>query len=132
MLLGSVYACCVATHSGGMVQLSDESVVIVWDKAHGIEHFVRQAQFTGDQKDFGFIVPTPAEPTLAQTDPSVFKTLEDVIPNQTEQRMKTMAGATAGQLLQRGAPSRFCAPKRWGLITRPSSRLPTARRSPIG
>ena len=80
VLAASVNACCVAMPANTHVQLSSEDVIIVWDKAHGVEHFIRKAQFTSDQKDFGFIVPTPSMPTLSKVDEGAYDDLKQLIP----------------------------------------------------
>jgi hypothetical protein len=52
-----------------------EDALIVWDEAHHLEHFVRSAVFDSSVKSFGFLVPTPSRPTLAEADDAVFAAL---------------------------------------------------------
>lgn len=78
--LAAILACAPMGGPNGYVSLADENVVIVWDKARGIEHFVRQASFVTDQKKIGFIVPTPSAPTLSVADEHVFSLLRRQIP----------------------------------------------------
>jgi Uncharacterized protein conserved in bacteria (DUF2330) len=41
--------------------------VIVWDPATKMETFIRRAGFVSTAKSFGFLVPTPTQPALAET-----------------------------------------------------------------
>lgn len=69
-------ACAPAPHAGDDVVIVEESAVIVWDPATKTEHFIRRATFRGKGRDFGFLVPTPAAPTLAAVDDAIFDALE--------------------------------------------------------
>ena len=48
---------------------------------NGIEHFVRRADFDAEQlpEDFGFLVPTPTQPTLTETPDYLFTNLSHAI-----------------------------------------------------
>jgi Uncharacterized protein conserved in bacteria (DUF2330) len=71
-------ACAPAPHAGDEIAIVEESAVIVWDPATKTEHFIRRATFRGKEgHDFGFLVPTPAAPTLAEVDDAVFDKLEE-------------------------------------------------------
>jgi hypothetical protein len=75
---GSVtHACAPAPHAGDMIAIVEESAVIVWEPATKTEHFIRRATFRGKGRDFGFLVPTPTTPTLAEVDDSIFDRLEE-------------------------------------------------------
>ena len=52
-------ACCPAPPSGKPVVNADQTVLIIWDAAAKTQHFIRQASFTSQADDFGFIVPSP-------------------------------------------------------------------------
>src|SRR5256885_13785647 len=78
--LVSILACAPVGGAGGTVVLTNEDVGIVWDKEHGIEHFIRRATFYGDQNQFGFIVPSPSVPYLALAKDEVFDLLRKQIP----------------------------------------------------
>jgi hypothetical protein len=65
-------ACCPAPPSGKPVVNADQSVIIIWDSAAKIQHFVRQASFKSEAADFGFIVPTPSQPELAESGDEAF------------------------------------------------------------
>jgi hypothetical protein len=72
------------------VQIADESAVIVWDSTSQTEHFIRRATFSSAAPDFGFLVPTPARPELAEAGDEAFKDLTDL---------------TAPKVIFRSAPS---------------------------
>jgi hypothetical protein len=78
-LLRSAGACGTAGRAGVRVQIATESAVIFWDPRAKVQHFVRRANFTADTPDFGFLVPTPAEPTLAEAKDETFAFLEKLI-----------------------------------------------------
>jgi|HubBroStandDraft_6_1064221.scaffolds.fasta_scaffold52277_2 hypothetical protein len=65
-------ACCPAPPSGKAVVNADQTVIIVWDAATKTQHFIRQASFRSDANDFGFLVPTPTQPDLAESGNAAF------------------------------------------------------------
>lgn len=73
-------ACCPAWRRGEMVRIADQRILVAFDPRTGVEHFVREARFAGDRADadgsFGFLVPSPAEPEIAEADGGVFDVLE--------------------------------------------------------
>lgn len=69
-------ACAPAYPPDALVRIADESAIIVWDEASKTEHFIRRATFTSSADDFGFLVPTPTKPDLAEAPDSVFASLE--------------------------------------------------------
>jgi hypothetical protein len=61
------------------VRIDAEEALIVWDAARRVEHFVRRADFQGaGATPFGFLVPTPSRPELADADEGVFARLADI------------------------------------------------------
>lgn len=70
-------ACAPAPPHGHEVIVAAEEAIIAWDPQSRTEHFVRRAQFESTAKDFGFLVPTPAPPTLAEADARAFERLAD-------------------------------------------------------
>lgn len=62
-----------------MVTIDTEQAVIVWDAAASREHFIRRARFASTAPDFGFLVPTPAVPELAEAPDTVFDRLHQAI-----------------------------------------------------
>lgn len=82
-------ACAPAPREGQEVRIVDESAVIYWDPATRIEHFVRRARFDTTASDFGFLVQTPTQPTLAAASDSLFTTLDDVIKPEVREESRT-------------------------------------------
>lgn len=60
------------------LRIRGEEALIVWDEAHKEEHFVRKAIFDTSVKSFGFLVPTPTRPKLAEASPAVFDALANL------------------------------------------------------
>jgi hypothetical protein len=72
-------ACAPVPRPGQHVAISDESAVIVWDARTQTEHFIRRASFETRAADFGFLVPTPTPPALAESDDALFQQLEQEV-----------------------------------------------------
>lgn len=72
-------ACCPAWRLGEPVRIADQRILVAWDPVTGIEHFVREARFAGQSgaTNFGFLVPTPSEPDLAEADGAIFDALAE-------------------------------------------------------
>lgn len=68
-------ACAPAPRAGEHVRVASETAVIIWDETAGKQHFIRRASFRGTARDFGFLVPTPSRPELAEIDDSIFDSL---------------------------------------------------------
>ncbi len=79
------------------MRIAEESAVIVWEGATRTEHFVRRATFATSAADFGFLVPTPSKPELAEVDDRLFRTLEAKITPETIYTEK-FTGLTVGLL----------------------------------
>jgi hypothetical protein len=92
-------ACCPAPPLGKAVVNADQTVVILWDAANKTEHFVRKASFQSAADDFGFIVPTPAHPELAESGNDAFPFLATLTaPEYTRMaRPKGNAGCGCGR-----------------------------------
>ena len=86
-------ACCPAPPSGRPVVNADQTVILVWDANKKMEHFVRRASFKSDADDFGFLVPTPSKPELAEAGDGAFPALAKI---------------TAPEIIKRPAPSAGC------------------------
>lgn len=71
-------ACCAAGKPGAYVQIADQEILVVWDEVNKREHFIRQAKFETGLKNYGFLVPTPSQPELAEAEAAVFERLKDV------------------------------------------------------
>jgi hypothetical protein len=76
-------ACCPAWRAGAPVRIADQQILVVWDPATRVEHFIREANFAaapGDrQEGFGFLVPSPAVPEIAAAAGTVFEHLNERI-----------------------------------------------------
>ena len=68
-------ACATAYPAAASVHVAEETALIVWDAAKKVQHFVRRATFRTEAKDFGFLVPTPSKPELAEAPDDVFDTM---------------------------------------------------------
>lgn len=71
-------ACCPAWGHGEPVRIADQRILVAWDPATKVEHFVREARFdsaAAGAEDFGFLVPTPSEPEIAEADGAAFDRL---------------------------------------------------------
>jgi hypothetical protein len=64
--------CCPAPPPGKPVVNADQTVILLWDAATQTEHFIRKASFTSAADDFGFLVPTPSLPELAESGNEAF------------------------------------------------------------
>jgi Uncharacterized protein conserved in bacteria (DUF2330) len=71
----SARGCCPAPPMGKPVVNADQTVIIIWDAANRMQHFIRQASFKSDADDFGFIVPSPSEPELDESGNAAFPML---------------------------------------------------------
>ncbi|HZT80525.1 MAG TPA: DUF2330 domain-containing protein [Gemmataceae bacterium] len=78
LLLGPATACAPVPPRGGRVDIAEESAILLWEPTTRTQHFIRRATFRTEATDFGFLVPTPAKPELAEADDGAFKLLEDV------------------------------------------------------
>lgn len=72
-------ACAPAYPPNAVVTVAEESAIIVYDAVTRTQHFIRRASFHASVPDFGFLVPTPTVPELAEAPDSLFSELEDVI-----------------------------------------------------
>ncbi len=60
----------VATYTGS-TYVEAERAIIIWDKTHHLEHFIRQATINGSS-DMAFLVPTPETPQMGSVDPAIY------------------------------------------------------------
>ena len=82
-------ACAPAFRDGEFVNINEEAAVIVWDAKTHTEHFVRQAAFDTNAKDFGFLVPTPTPPTLAEASGKAFAAADELTQPKTQLEVLT-------------------------------------------
>jgi hypothetical protein len=78
--------------SGKPVVNADQTVIILWDAAKKTEHFIRKASFKSDADDFGFLIPSPTEPELAESGNEAFPFLQAL----TEPKTITMPRPSGG------------------------------------
>ncbi len=67
--------CGGAYRPGERVDVADETALIVWDAKTRTQHFIRRATFLSTAYDFGFLVPTPNRPQLAESSDDLFADL---------------------------------------------------------
>jgi hypothetical protein len=95
-------ACAPAPMRGVVVEVASESAIIAWDAATKTQHFIRRAAFTaaaaGGEKveDFGFLVPTPTRPVLAEADGRAFDELAKLTAPRTETQKPPAAACAVG------------------------------------
>lgn len=70
--------------------LAREKVLIIHDAARGQQHFIREVAFRQADQTFGFVVPTPTLPTVAEVENNPFSKLRERFP------FKPLARATLG------------------------------------
>ncbi len=80
--------CAVAVPGRADVEITDETALIIWDSETQTEHFIRNANFVTDAKEFGFIVPTPTRPTLHESGGRVLSNLMKLTAPRIEYREK--------------------------------------------
>ena len=98
---GRARACAAAPPEGVQVNIRGEDALIVWDEANQRQHFIRRASFLQRTQQrpqgqdrvernigFGFIVPTPSRPELAEAPDAVFERLVARIQPRIEKRTK--------------------------------------------
>jgi hypothetical protein len=93
--------CATAPRPGERVAIQNERAVIVWDARHKMEHFIRDATFDAPSgAEFGFLVPTPTQPELAEAPARVFTDLADAIEHErrTVKKTKVELGTALGEL----------------------------------
>ena len=83
-------ACCPAPPGGKPVVNADQTVVVVWDPITKTEHFIRRATFKSDADDFGFLIPTPAQPELEESGDEAFAMIAKLTAPKIERRAKPM------------------------------------------
>jgi hypothetical protein len=75
----SAHACAILGRGLPGVETDTEKVLLVWDRVRRREHFVRSVRFAGPRgASFGFLVPTPARPELAEA-PDIFPDLGQAV-----------------------------------------------------
>lgn len=79
-------SCCPAPPSGKPVVNADQTVIPIWDAATKTQHFIRKATFKSDADDFGFLIPSPAKPDLAESGNEALPTLQKLTEPEVVQK----------------------------------------------
>jgi hypothetical protein len=90
--LERVEACAPAPPANKPVAIASESALIIWDEASKTQHFIRRASFTTEAKDFGFLVPTPTQPTLEAASDEAFAELARITAPKTVEKKRPSGG----------------------------------------
>ena len=85
-------ACCPAGPRGKPVVNADQTVIIIWDAAAKMQHFIRKASFKSEADDFGFLVPSPSQPELEESGNEAFPYLLKL----TEPKIKNVPRSGGG------------------------------------
>jgi hypothetical protein len=101
----TVLGCAAVPPQGSRVEIAEESAVIIWDAPSKTEHFIRRASFKTGAKDFGFLVPTPSKPKLAEADNSVFRELERITAPPVHVHQQSSGGCSIGCDAKKAAPA---------------------------
>ncbi|HWD42055.1 MAG TPA: DUF2330 domain-containing protein [Fimbriimonas sp.] len=75
------WSCSGVGPAGQPVVFGDQTNIVIWDEAHHVEHFIRNANFKSGASDFGFIAPTPGKPELHEASTQAFYTLANLAPS---------------------------------------------------
>jgi hypothetical protein len=86
--LGPVFACCSISSDRTEAKIASQKVLVVWDPVTRMEHFVREAKFSGSGEDFGFLVPTPDVPEIVEAPSGIFSALEAASAPRIETRRR--------------------------------------------
>ncbi len=79
------------------VRIDAEEALIVWDAAQQTEHFIRRANFAQARGSFGFVVPTPTRPALAEAEDGVFARLARLYLRPPSRRARRARGAVGAE-----------------------------------
>ena len=101
--------CCPAPPSGKAIVNADQTVIILWDAVAKMEHFIRKASFKSDADDFGFIVPSPTQPELAESGDAAFPALKKLTEPEVVKQRRPVGGIGCGCAAERSAG--LAAPK---------------------
>ncbi|RYG19869.1 DUF2330 domain-containing protein [bacterium] len=94
---GSAMGCMGVGWRGAPVRFSGQTNIVIWDKAHQTEHFVRDARFETNGKSLGFIAPTPGRPEIEAVDGEAFELLRRLDPAASRQILTLGAGGRGGR-----------------------------------
>lgn len=85
--------CCPAPRGGEQVVNADQTIVIIWDAATKTQHFIRRASFKSQGEDFGFLIPSPSRPELAESGNEAFPVLQMITEPETVTQKRPVGGS---------------------------------------
>lgn len=71
-------ACAMVGPDQVPARLAGEATLVAYDADAKVEHFVRSVRFTAGVPRFGFLVPVPGKPTVAEAKEELFARLEEL------------------------------------------------------
>jgi hypothetical protein len=89
-------ACCPVGQQGVPVVNADQTVIILWDAATKTQHFIRKASFVSEAEDFGFLVPSPTVPELAESGNDAFPYLFKLTEPEVKKLPRPAGGTGCG------------------------------------
>jgi hypothetical protein len=89
-------SCCPAPPSGKPVVNADQTVIIIWDAATKTQHFIRKASFKSEADDFGFVIPSPSKPDLAEADNGAFAVMQKLTEPEFVRKKRPAGGVGCG------------------------------------
>jgi hypothetical protein len=99
------HGCCPVSRHGSVVINADQTVIIIWDAEKRMQHFIRQASFTGTENDFGFLIPSPTEPELDESGNDAFPFLQRLTAPEVVKKTRPEPGCGCGS--KHAAPDRI-------------------------
>ncbi len=69
--------CSPVMSKGAHVAVAREAAIIIWNEKAKRQHFIRRAAFDTKVPYFGFLVPTPTQPTLKEAPDKLFQDMEE-------------------------------------------------------
>lgn len=91
--IATAFSCCAI--STDEVIFRSQTNIVIWNPETKVQHFVRNAAFSTQADDLGFIAPSPTEPTLAEADEEAFRMLHNMRPVQFKGRGSDAVTASA-------------------------------------
>lgn len=86
--------------------LATERVVLIYDEAQKVEHFVREVRFDDAAGAFAFVVPTPSKPVLAEVKDTPWETLAARFPlERSPEEPPEQSGVRSAKSAEMAAPA---------------------------
>src|SRR4051794_21000113 len=103
LMAGLSAACAPVMIKGARVAIASETALIIYDDKTQTEHFIRRGTFETKVPYFGFLVPTPSDPEVAEVPDEVFTVLADWTKPQVIRKARTIPGQGWGIGAKRSA-----------------------------